>query len=403
MIIAHTVKGKGVRGAENYFSGYHTLKVTDRSALDEAISGLNTKLLPELEVDICKNAVKLISLPEKHAGRPVLSSDAYKIEYSGADVMNIQDARDLYLAKVGNSMTKTTAPLYMISPDFVRTDTQKKQSFDEFSHFYNIGIREQHAIAMAHGIATTQPEAKILVHMWDFCSIRAIDQMNAAAQAGSNIVVNGADAGIFHGNNGRTHISLGQPGAFMSFPEIEMFEPADAQDLFNVYSHSFTSHDGFKYVRLHSGEMSHLERNNEDKDNVNAYKTFQPDKPAQLAIFSSGAFVKNAIEAAKLMELEYGVPAEVVNVVNQKRIGQEALKLFHDRLPILTLYNGNPIILQSSVSRAVMESRDIEKPSIIIGHGITKGTSGLLHELTAYYKLDAEGIALTAMKEIFNR
>ncbi len=404
LVISTTIKGKGIRGAEEHYNGFHTLKVTDRGALDEAIDQLSSELAPQDVNKIFSSSRNLVAKASSEAReKPKLTASAYSQRYDGPNPINIQDARDLYFEKVRDKSNSSTSPLYMISPDFILSDIEKKKEYGEFAHFYNVGIREQHAVAMAHGIATQQPEARILLHFWDFCSIRAIDQMNAAAQAGSNIVVNGADAGIYHGNNGRTHMSLGQPGAFLSFPEIEMYEPADADDLFNVYSHAFASRDGFKYVRLHAGEMPKLDRDESDIENISAYKTFVPDGRAQLTIMSSGSFVKNAIEAAKLLEIEFGISTEVVNVINQKDIGKEAEKLFHDELPILTLYNGSPAVLQSSVSNSIMSTPNIERPRIIVGHGIEKGTTGRLKELESYYMLDANGIALIAMKKIFDR
>jgi len=402
IIIAHTTKGKGVRGAEEHFSGYHTLKVTDRDALDEAISDLNEKLSPDENITIQESAKNLVGPAEKGHRITGYSDIEYDVEYDGTDTISITDARDMYFDRVHSRMTDKTAPLYMISPDHVRTDVQKRLNYDEFTHFYNIGIREQHAIGMAHGIATTQPEAKILVHFWDFTTYRALDQINAAAQAGSSIVINGVDAGIYHGNNGRTHISTGQPGALLSIPEVSMYEPADAQDLFSVYSYVFTCRSGLSYVRLHSGAVDKLERDSGDEKNIGSYITYRPDKPAKLVIFSSSSFVKNAVEAAKLLETQYKTPVEVVNVVNPKKIGEMASKVFHDGLPILTLYNGNPAILQSFVAMAAMQS-NVEKPRFIIGHGITEGTSGLLKELEKYYNLDANGIAMIALKALVDR
>jgi len=403
LVIATTIKGKGVRGAEEHYNGFHTLKVADRVAVDEAIDELSTQITEQDEHKIFGSSRNLVSCAKEAPNKKKQSTDAFNQKYSGPDSINIQDAKDLYFERIREQSNDNSAPLYMISPDFIRSDVQAKRAYEEFVHFYNVGIREQHAVAMAHGIATQDPDARVVLHFWDFCSIRAIDQMNAAAQAGSNIVVNGADAGIYHGNNGRTHMSLGQPGAYLSFPEIEMYEPADADDLFNVYSHALSSRDGFKYIRLHSGEVPKLHREESDSNNIVAYKTFAPDNPAQLIIMSSGSFVNNAIEAAKLLELEFGVPTEVVNVINQKKIGDKADKLFHDGLPVLTLYNGNPTVLQSSISNAVMGALNIERPRIIVGHGIRKGTTGRLKELEPHYMLDATGIAITAMKQIFER
>ena len=63
-----------------------------------------------------------------------------------------------------------------------------------------------------------------------------MDQMNAAAQGKSNILISWENAGIFQWQNGKTHQSIGQSGALLYMPDMNVYEPSDVIDLYNIYS-----------------------------------------------------------------------------------------------------------------------------------------------------------------------
>lgn len=270
---------------------------------------------------------------------------------------------------------------------------------ESYSHFIDTGIREQHAIAMAHGISVENPESRIYVCYGDAFLYRALDQMNAAAQGKSNILISGSNAGIFQGENGKTHQSVGQLGALLYVPEMKVYEPSDVVDLYNVYSKVLSENKGLSYVRIHRGAVK-LERNNSDKESTDAYYVHKPDAIPKFTIIASGFMLQNAVEAAKRMEAEYGVPTAVINVVNQGSLSKSLPSLLETSTPILTVYNGNPNILKNSVSGAILENPDISKPKFVIGHGFMEGTSAPVNDLIKFYKLDIDGIFNVAMNAI---
>jgi len=186
----------------------------------------------------------------------------------------------------------------------------------------------------------------------------------------------------------------------LTVPEITTYEPADVHDLYNVYSRALGQNNGFTYVRVHSQTMRKLEREKDDEDNIDAYIVHKSDKLARFVIASSGALVQNSIDAARVLEIEHGIPTNVINVVNQKTLGEKVSSLLSSDAPILTVYNGNPVILQSSMSKAVMESAQDFRPRYIEGHGFVGGTTGGIEELERHYGLDVGGIVLKALAGI---
>lgn len=405
LVIANTIKGYGVEGSEEHFSGYHTLSaVPDKEVVNKAIAGL-TETLQKKGVTVesaTETARNYVKSPQGPAPLNVEdTSHMYKISHDGPSGKNLEDGQSSYFSELKDRILekRESTSFYIITPDLLRKDIVLKEGMDKYAHFIDTGIREQHAIAMAHGISVENPESRIYVCYGDAFLYRAMDQINAAAQGKSNILISGENAGIFQGQNGKTHQSIGQPGALLQMPGIKVYEPADTVDLYNIYSKALSENNGLSYVRLHRGAVR-LERSDSDKDSTDAYYVHKPDGAPKFTIIASGFMLENAVEAAKQMEVSYGVPTAVINVVDQGSLSKTLPSLLETSTPILTVYNGNPDTLKNSVSGAILENPDIPKPKLVAGHGFMEGTSGPVKDLIKHYKLDKEGIVEIAMDAI---
>lgn len=404
-VIANTIKGYGVDGSEEHFSGYHTLSaVPDKEVVNKAISEL-TKDLESKEVTVesaTKMARSYVTSPEETTR--VEAKDTkhiFNIKHNGESGKNLEEGQANFFSELKKRILSNPVEtsFYIITPDLLRKDIVMKEGMDKYARFIDTGIREQHAIAMAHGISVENPESRIYVCYGDAFLYRAMDQINAAAQGKSNILISGENAGIFQGQNGKTHQSIGQTGALLHMPDIKVYEPSDVVDLYNVYSKALTENEGLSYVRLHRGKVK-LERNDSDKESTDAYYVHKPDTAPKFTIIASGFMLENAVEAAKKMEVNYRIPTAVINVVNQKSLSRSLPSLLQTSTPILTVYNGNPNILKNSVSGAILENPDIPKPQFVTGHGFMEGTSGPVNDLIKFYKLDRDGIVDIAMNTI---
>lgn len=407
MIIANTVKGFGVKEAEQHFSGYHTLSsVSNKDVVIDSLKEMKKKLIEEGHSfeSVSKIAKKMVSRPKnKVVPKRIFNDNIFDIRTTKSGI-NVEDAEDMYLKELRQRIISSTQKpdMYFITPDLLRYDQSEKIGFPEFANYMNIGIREQHAIAMCHGISVENPNARIYVCYGDAFAYRSLDQINAAATGGSNMMIVGEPCGIFQGKNGKTHQSVGQPMGVMSIPEVMFYEPADSIDLYNIFSNILTENRGVNYVRLHHGNLK-LERNSEDLQNIGAYFVHKSDREPKLVIISTGFMAENAVIAAKQLEMEYNIPTNVINMVCPKKAQEYLPELLINNAPILTLYNGDPSILKKFVSEAILSDCYIPKPSFIGAHGFLEGTSGSVEDLIKYYGFDSEGIKNNAIEKVLKR
>lgn len=407
MVIANTIKGYGVKGAETHFSGYHTLSsVSNKKTVQESLERMKETLEEEgLDYHYIKSISKsLLNTPDNpHYTHRKIDDEIFDIRSTKSGI-NVEEAEDRYIKelrqRIINSNKKTD--FYFVTPDLLRTDQAAKIGFPEFANYMNIGIREQHAIAMCHGISVENPNARIYVCYGDAFAYRSLDQINAAATGGSNIMIVGEPCGIFQGKNGKTHQSVGQPMGIMSIPELTLYEPADSVDLYNVFSDILIQNKGVNYVRLHHGNLN-LERNLSDIKNTGAYYVHQTDKEPKLVLISTGFMAENAVQAAKNLEIKYNLPTNVINLVCPKKVQEYLPNLLVNDAPIMTLYNGDPSIITKFVSEAILSNQDIPNPKFITSHGFLHGTSGDVKDLIKHYGFDSKGIEQKVLKRVLNK
>ena len=409
IIIANTTKACGIQNAIEHFNGYHTLSAANKKekALIKATCSEMKKELEKYGLNfetVSQMARELITSPENITGRiAYVDSDVYDI-YTNQSGINVEDAQDQFFEELRKNVIQShdTSNIYFITPDLIRKDIEALADFKDFTHFINTGIREQHTMAMAHGISVENRDARIILCCGDAFSYRFMDQLNSAATGKSNILVIGENAGIFQGHNGKTHQTVSQPGAIMMMSDVTFYEPADNVDLYNIYSNVLKNNQGLSYVRIHHGTLN-LERNSSDKKNIIAYYIYQTDKEPKLVLISTGFMGENAVNVAKDLEINYGIPTNVINLVCPTKFKQYADKLLVNDAPIVTLYNGSPEILPQHISEAILCSESIPRPQFIYGHGYYEGTSGKVDDLIKYYQFDEEGIKNKVLQKVIKR
>lgn len=403
-VIAHTTKGLGVKDAKEHFSGYHTLSAAnDKKIVIDSYDEMRRELDSE-ELDykkIKKIARELVSLPKGNViNNEVIDNNVYCIKTDKSGI-SMEKAKEMYILELKRRIQELNCKgnFYFVTPDLLRSDIVENIGFKDFSYYIDTGIREQHAIAMCHGISVEDPNARLYVCYGDAFAYRALDQINAAATGKSNIAIIGENSGIFQAQNGKTHQSVGQPGALMSIPEVSFYEPADSVDLLNVLSKVFVENKGVSYIRTHRGVVN-IDRNLSDINNVSAYYVHKTDKEPQIVFITMGYMAENAVNAAKDLEIQYNISANVINVVNLKEFAKYAPELLLNNAPIITLYNGNPRILSQGIASAILSDSYIPRPDFIYAHGFEGGTSGTVSDLLKYYGFDKDGIKKLTLKRL---
>ena len=278
---------------------------------------------------------------------------------------------------------------------FLTADTTRKDFVDElglrdFLLYDNLGLREQHLLAYAHGLSLTMPSARIIVNSFDAFMYRGLDQLNAMAHGGGSAVILGDYSGLTNARNGSTHQSSSQPGALMSMSRISFLEPWDSFDLFNCLNWAIGESRGVVYIRLHAGLVpKHECSTGSDMLSLGFYRLCG-DNDSDITIVSSGLTTGSCFQAADILRAE-GISSKVINVVNHRSLSESFVSELLNGKPVLTVYNGSQQFLYANVSSAVMRS-PIRIPSRISGVGFEVGTTGHLHDLMKHYGLDAEGV-----------
>jgi transketolase len=391
-VIAHTVKGVGLAGAADHFSGFHELghgaDAPGRSALAELESGAS----PERAAPVRPEPPR--SQGRKRPGRAAEGADEVLAGLVNPDQPwpAVPDEYQLtYFERLAQAWPKRgSGRLYFLHADTFPAPLLDRTGLRRAAWCANVGIREQHLVALAHGIALSDPSARIIAHTGDPFVLRAADQLHAATMVGSRIILIGDDAGLTNSRNGISHQSSIQPLVLGGMDGVHMLEPCDGVDFANVMNHALAATSGVHYVRVHDGDVgSSLSTGDRT---LGAYRV-RDDPHAALMIIASGYPVSQALSAADLLA-EQGVPVTVVNAVDPAAAGTAALPAMAAGLPVVTVYDGSTAVLEGPVVRTAVHNG--LRPALR-SMGFQWGTSGLLPELLSYLELDASSIAGAAL------
>lgn len=395
LVIAHTTKGLGLIGAEDNCCGYHTISSCPAEALTESIE-IHRKLVSSQGLDI-KSAASKLAATASIAGRSEGKGNGvlpqFTLQVSG-EKDNIPAALKDCTALLTKQLAENNIRFYVMTADMVRSDTIYSYGFDETVNYIDVGLREQHMFAMAHGISQTDKTSRILILPGEQFMYRAADQLNAMAQSSSSAVIVVTKAGVADNHNGSTHQSVGQPGMLLTMPGVKMLEPADATDLYTCMKNAFQEYEGPTYIRLTDVEVKPLSA---ERGNGDWYVASKPSAPTDIVLVASGFMVSKAVDAAQKLSEKQGISCKVLSVVNPASLDRKFIEELEDGKPVLTLYNGNPDVLRQVVAGKVMEF-DSKRPSRIAGHGFKIGTSGKLNDLLRHFEFDPDGIAHIAAR-----
>jgi len=387
LIIAKTLKGKGLDGAESHFSGFHTVSVCPKHIIVYGLKSVRAKLetMRDVSLDTCAKGVVGTRANEFRKLEINLNPSSHEGGLGKWQGTYFKGLREMGLSK--------EYPMFFFTADTTRKDFVDELGLRDFLLYDNLGLREQHLLAYAHGLSLTMPSARIIVNSFDAFMYRGLDQLNAMAHGGGSAVILGDYSGLTNARNGSTHQSSSQPGALMAMPKVMFLEPWDSVDLFNCLNWAVGESRGVVYVRLHAGLVPKHVRIDTNISNLGFYRLHGGDD-SDVTIVSSGLTTGSCLQAAEILKTE-GVTSKVINIVNHRSLSEAFVLELSQGKPTLTVYNGSAQFLHSNVSAAVMRF-PVRIPSRIFGIGFEVGTTGHLHDLVKHYGLDAEGIARSA-------
>ncbi|MGH3404423.1 MAG: transketolase C-terminal domain-containing protein [Streptosporangiaceae bacterium] len=388
MILASTRKGYAISGADAHFSGYHELGHGDPALVRDAARSIPRRALEfhtltDVRDSSLPGAIPLLYVPPRRSGLPARESwpdhpDSFQLAYL-TDLAGMWRERD-------------AERLYFLFADTFPEPLLDRTGLASAGWCGNVGIREQHLIALAHAISQADPSATVIAHTGDPFIPRAMDQLMAAASVGSRFILIGDDAGITNARNGASHQSSAHPLLLSALDGIECFEPADGYDFAAPMSHALSLETGICYVRVHDGTLAAPLSVPPERRSIGWYQVRQPGGTPDVLLAASGFMTGQAASAASLLASE-GISASVISVVQPSLAGEAVAEAGEQGVPVLTVYDGLPGVLGNPVLAAKATS---QWSSPVQSLGFRRGRSGRLDELLAWAGLDSCSIARSA-------
>ena len=420
MILADTVKGKGVSFMENQ-PGWHG-KSPNREELNAALADLG--LAGRLPVD------DLLSKARNWQAEAAHALEARTPRYSRDFWWNARDAMQVAmeptrkgfgraLAECGDderivcigldiSGSITIADFYAGKPERAR-------------RWISMGIAEQSATAAAAGLAR-EGKLPVLGSYATFSAARNLDQIRVSiCYSNLNVLVAGAHAGVSVGADGATHQALEDLFAMLGLPNMTVVVPCDAIETRKATRHLLLEHVGPKYIRFAReatpivtnestpfvfGKANVIRLRADTSDFVDAFETRlaedYADEGEDLSIIACGPMVPEAMRAAWILKQEFGLETRALNLHTLKPIDAEAIvRAARETGVVITAEEHQIGALAGRVSMILATSPSLYGVPVIasaIGVKDRFGESGAPWELVKVFELSAEHIAQTAIE-----
>jgi len=305
MIIAHTIKGKGVSLVENQ-NGWHG-KALDKEQLEQALKELGP-------VD---KAVKgEVKKPEDLKPPAVKPAPAGALSYKLGDSLATRKA-------YGNALKR----LYPQFPNLVSLDgevsnsTYAKTFKDAYpDKFFEMYIAEQNMVGAGLGFAT---RGKIpFVSTFAAFFSRAFDQVRMSQYTEPNLKFAGSHAGVSIGEDGPSQMGLEDLAMFRSIRDSVVLYPSDAVSTERLVEAAL-KHHGIVYIRT-TRMGTPIRYGAEEEFHIGGSKVlYQSDKDVATVI-GAGVTLVEAVAAYEELKKE-GLNIRVIDLYSVKPVDTETL------------------------------------------------------------------------------
>ena len=257
------------------------------------------------------------------------------------------------------------------------------------SHYVDVGIAEEHAVAMASGLA--RGGARPIFGTYSTFFQRVYDQMaQDVAINNSPAVFLSVGASLYYMND-VTHLGFFDIPIFANIPNLVFLAPASLDEYKAVlrWSIAQTSHPVMIRMPVGGYEESPYDVRTDYSD-LNTYQVVQ--EGAEVAIIGVGNFAALASEAAALLEKE-GIQATVVNPIFLSGLDTALLKRLKEKHRlILTLEDG---ILDGGFGQKIAAYYGMDTQISVRNYGLSKEFHDRYRalELARAHHLTAEQIA----------
>lgn len=418
MIIAETVKGKGVSFIENV-AGWHGRAPTQ----EEMAKGLVELQLGE-EIPVTALLQKAKDYQSEVDRKLQAKMPKFKADYWWNTATSMKAQMKPTRMGFGESLAANGDDERIVC---LGLDISSSITISEFYSKYprrknrwiSMGIAEQSATSAAVGLAK---EGKLPVFgtYATFAAARNLDQIRTSVCYGNfNVLIAGAHGGVSVGPDGATHQALEDLFAVCGLPNMSVVVPCDALETRKATDYLLLKHVGPKYIRFAReatpvvtseitpfvfGKANVIRLREESANFIDAFETRlagnYKNENEDLTIVACGPMVPEAIRAAWILKAEFGYETRVINMHTLKPIDEAAiLRAARETGVIVTAEEHQIGALAWRVSGIVTETPLLYGIPIITGAIGVKdrfGDSGAPWELIKEFEVSAEHIAQKA-------
>ncbi len=378
MIVAKTIKGKGVKFLENK-EGWHgkALNATELQIALKELGTVNEKLTVKLKKPLNKKP------------QPI-KPKAYAEIDKPSDYTAQLSTREAY----GHALVE----MFPHFPNMVVLDAEVSNSSFAATfknkypkHFFEMFIAEQNMIGAALGLSR---RGKIpFVSTFAAFFTRAADQIRMSRHSGANIKFVGSHCGVSIGEDGGSQMGLEDIGLFRAIPDSVVLYPADhvSEEKLSICA---AGHQGIVYLRTTRGAVEPIYKPNQ-KFHVGGSNTLESSWRDQITIIAAGITLVEALKAHKELAKQ-GIRARVIDLYSIKPLDIATLKKAASQTKaIITVEDHYPEGGIGEAVSAALATEGFKTP--VISLAVRKlPMSGKPAELLAYEVIEAAAIAETA-------
>jgi transketolase len=315
MILARTIKGKGVSFAEGK-DGWHGKAFKKGEELDRAIAELEQQFVPVPGGSLAASPARLIKKP---SGGPRPAEQARHMappSYKMGEPVATREAYGTALAKLAESDPRVVA---------LDADVKNSTFSDRFEkvapdRFYQSFIAEQVMVGAAMGLAA---RGAIPFPSTFACFLtRAADFIRMAAISNVNVKLAGSHAGISIGEDGPSQMALEDLAMCRAEPNYAVLYPCDAVSTERLIA-LMASRPGPAYMRT-SRPKTPVIYSNDETFTIGGLKVLRESSADAATVIGAGVTVFEALKAYDQLKAE-GLAIRVIDLYSVQPVDRDAL------------------------------------------------------------------------------
>lgn len=255
-----------------------------------------------------------------------------KFDFNGEDYSSV--SCDYLMKKM--KADKRVAVITSATPAVMGFVKEKREEAGE--QFIDVGIAEEHAVALASGMAKNG--GKPVYGVYSTFIQRAYDQLSQDVCINNNPVTIITFAASVFGMNDVTHLGIYDIPMMSNIPDLVYLAPTTKEEYLAMLDWSIEQNEHPVAIRVPGGAfISDGKKITKDFSKLNKYEVTQ--KGSKAAVIALGSFYGLGVEAAKKIEEKTGVKATVINPYYITGIDSELLEsLKADHSVVITLEDG---------------------------------------------------------------